>query len=132
MNNILNNVRTGIYNLLNGSTNDFKTAVNSQLYYSEAPTTAPSPYAVFDITSNVPTHDTVNEFNDVLIQFTVCDTNLVNAEGIITKLATQFEGGVLTVPNYAVIRIRRINIINLGKENNVWNIVLRYRLEIQN
>lgn len=116
--------------------NDFKTAIGSRFYLSEAPQNVAYPYCIFEQISGVQDRDFLKKLEDVLIQFTLVDSadSIATIGDAETKMYALFDDAVLTVTGYSHITMDRQsnNLIKLEKETDdnitYWNVIATYRL----
>lgn len=148
---ILTSLRTGITTLLIGSGNTFRSSIQQtvstityyKLYFHEAPQQIPGtttdltlPYVVWDMLPINFDWDSVNEFNDLLIQFRVSGltsvglTAVENIMGYINDIMKNCES-ILSITGYKVLRIRTNPLTPPSKLDNVWNGIVEYKLELQ-
>ena len=121
---------TGIYSKYSG--NEALKAVITGFYFSEAPQDAVMPYAVYHKISGRPDYTYTEDMENVLIQFNIYDDNSSSTtiNDIYKKLTALFDWCGLTVTGWNSIYMKR-ELDMLTRENDVWNYMIEYRLEIQ-
>jgi len=134
MANIQNAIRVGVYSkLIPSGSNTFKTAISSRLYFHIALQGAALPYVVYDLLPINQDRDTVNKFYNFIVQFIVSSSAISECEtvaGYLTDLLEDSES-TLSFTGYSTIRIEREPQVNLGQIDNVWNIAVPYRVQLQ-
>ena len=141
-------IRKGFFDkLIPSGTTTLKTALKQtvastdyfKFYYGEAPqnvtgTTAIAlPYVVMSLLPITQESDTATQWYQTLVQFNVAALDLVTAEDIAGYLCAALEDSesTLSISGYGVISIIRGPQIDMGKIEQVWNIVVQYSLTIQ-
>ena len=126
-------VRAGIYNRLNGSTNTFKTSVSSRLYYHLAEQDASLPYAVFDLLPINPSWDSGDDYYECIIQVRVSADTLSECETISGYATDRLKNSLssLSFTGFEAMYLLPEPQINLGETDQVWNMVIQFRLKIQ-
>jgi hypothetical protein len=151
MANILTSLRNGIQTRMIGTDNTFRTSILQtvstvsyyKLYFHIAPQQVPGtqtdvtlPYVVWDMLPINYDFDTVNEFNDITIQFRVSGLSSAGVEAVETIMGLihdRFKDceADLSISGYKVVVIRTLPIFPPFLTDNVWNGVLQYSLQLQ-
>lgn len=145
MSNIKTSIRQGFYDRLIGGSNTFRTAITLstdkyKLFYHIVPqvfpgTTTPitTPYTVMDVLPIIQDKDTGNKFYEFVVQFRISGSTSDNSEDVAGYLIDRLEDSEsnLSFEDYLTIRITREPQIDLGFSENIWGIVVQYRVQLQ-
>jgi hypothetical protein len=91
------------------------------------------PYVVYDLLPINAERDSVNKFYEFIMQFVVSSSAISECEtisGYLTDLLEDSES-TLSFTGYSTIRIEREPQVSLGQIDNVWNIAVPYRIQLQ-
>lgn len=104
----------------------------TDLYNTEAPSTAVFPYGVFSLPSNVRDGTFTEDFEDCLIQFSLYsdESSASKVCDCFELLKTIFDHVDLTVSGYSPISCER-EPANLVKVDGVWQYTVTYRIVLQ-
>jgi hypothetical protein len=94
------------------------TAVGGRIYLDEAPQKTGFPYVVFSIVSSVPDKTFTENFEDILIQFSLFSASKAMDEitNIYTHLNTLFDECSLTITNNILLRMTRENLTTMFED----------------
>ena len=123
----------GIFSLFS-TTNDFKTAISSRMYFEEAPQNVDFPYCVVSIISSEHNWTFSDTFEDVLVQFSIFtqDSSAVNIGTYWGYLISLFDSASLTVSGYSSIFMHRgQSRLMRETEDNIWQYVVEYDCEVE-
>jgi len=122
---------TGVYKKFNDDITGLKTSVTG-LYLDRALQGTAYPYIVYHKISGRPDYTYTEDMENVLIQFNIYDdhSSSTTINDIYKKLTALFDWCVLTVEGWNSIYMKR-ELDILTRENDVFNYMLEYRLEIQ-
>jgi len=103
----MKNLTTAIYGQLAGSA--FATDIGSRLYKGQAPEGATYPYCVFLVVTDTPDHDFSNDFEDVIVQFSLFSitSGTTEIEGMFTDLKTLYDEKSFSIIGSTLIWMRR-------------------------
>ena len=120
----------GIWNKFNG--NASLKAVVTGMYFSEAPQGTVYPYIVYHKISGVPDYTYTEDMEGTIIQFNIFDdsNSSTTINDIYTKLINLYDWCNLTIIGWNSIYVKR-ELDSLIKQDNIWNYMASYRLEIQ-
>lgn len=130
-NNILSALRTAVFSKATSS-NAFNTAIAGKIYFNEAPQDTAFPYAVFSFLPMQTNRDTGKKFYQTIVQFNIYSTTQSSVESLAEKLMDLLEDSTLTITGFTFIRIDKQPIYNMGKNDNIYGIVVPYIIEFQN
>jgi len=103
------------------------------LYNTEAPAGSAFPYGVFTMPDNSPDWTFTENFENCLIQFNLYSDNKtspVNICSLFELLKTAFDFVDLDITGYGSVSLVR-EIATLGRIDNVWDYMVRYRFLIE-
>ena len=101
------NLTTAIYGRLAGSA--LSARIADRLYKGQAPAGATYPYAVFLVVTDTPDHDFSNDFEDVIVQFSLFSitSGTTEIENMFTDLKTLYDEVPFSVTGSTLIWMRR-------------------------
>lgn len=110
---------TAIYAKLSGSLLD--TDIGGRLYKGQAPQGAEYPYVVFSIISDIPEKTFTEDYENVLIQFSLFSDEEGSAEieDMFAHLKTLYDECSLTITSSTLVWMKRQNAIQI-KDDDVW------------
>lgn len=124
-------LKTALYNRLT-STSTFNTNIGGRVYFQRAEDSPTYPYCVYSIFADNYSYDSANEWEEIYIQFSLFDENSSSSNistlesNLIDLLDT-----TLTFTNFTQINLYRINKRYSLSENDSWNTIIEYRIEIE-
>ena len=126
---MINTLRTAIYNLLVEVTS----LDTTNIFYVEAPQGSALPFCVFSEFANPFSFDSFSIYETVYVQFTLFDVRVSILESLVKNVKTKFDFGKenLSISGYNVITCVRMADLPPQKFENVYSIVLQYKIELQ-
>lgn len=124
-------LKTALYTKLT-TAGTFATAIGGRVYYQRSEDSPTYPYCVYSFFADNYSFDSGAEFEEIYIQFSLFDENSSSANisslesSLIDLLKT-----TLTFTTYTQVRFQRINKRYSLSENDTWNTILEYRIEIE-
>jgi hypothetical protein len=106
------------------------TGIGSRLYYSEAPSNPTRPYVVFSEVIDNDNFDSVQEFQDIKVQFDVYAQSLATVQGAQDSLKTIFNLVAISTANYSSIRAKRNFHFNRKEEQDTWHGVAEFTFQV--
>jgi hypothetical protein len=113
----LKSLTTAIYAKASGS--NFMTALGSRLYKGRAPEGASYPYAVFFFVSNIPQLTFSEDYEDVIMQFSLFSitSGTTEIENLYTYLKALYDECSLTITGATLIWMKRDNAVFLVEDH---------------
>lgn len=122
--------------LTGGNHNTFYTGIGSRLYFRKAPNVEVTfPYCIFYFGSDVNDYQFIEEFDNVVVQFSIFSNTSSSSElgDLLTYAKSLFDWCTLTVSNYTFLKMERIY-ANHGDwiaEEEIWQTVIQYRILLE-
>jgi len=122
--------------LTGGNHNTFYTGIGGRMYFRRIPNTEPTfPYCIFYFGSNVNDYQFTEEFDNVVVQFSIFSNTSSSSElgNLFTYAKTLFDWSRLTVSNYTFLKMERIYASHGDwiPEEEVWQTVIQYRILLE-
>ena len=113
------NLLTAIYSKFSGSA--ISADVGGRIYLDQAPEGCEFPYCVFFIVSDVPEKTFTEDFENIIIQFSLFSSSSGAAEitGMFADLKTLFDECSLTITGSALVWMKRQNLVTMVDEITV-------------
>ena len=114
------------------STGDFNTAVDGRIYYARAEDSPTFPYCVYSFYADNYSIDSGNEWEETYIQFSLYDENAESDNiDLMESYLIDLLKTTLTFTNYTQIRLQRGSKRFHQTEDDKWNTIIEYRIEIE-
>ena len=125
-------LKTSLYSKLT-SISTWKTNIGNRVYYLRALQNAAMPYCVYSFYADTHSYDSGNNWEEIYIQFSIFDNNSgsTNISTLESNLINLLDGVTLTFTNYTQISFKRLSKRHLLDEDNVWQTILEYRIELE-
>ena len=115
--------------------NSLYLSLGGKLFYSKAKQNSTLPYGVFYFQPIVHDYLFIEEFDYVIVQFSLFDENesVSNIGDMENYLKTLFDWCTLTVSNYTFLKMERVLIrpAEWLPEDSVWQSVIQYRVSLE-
>jgi len=143
---VIDVIQSGIYNRLVGDSNDFRTAITlstgkykmfyefvEREYFPGTTTKVTLPLVVYSLSPINYSRDSASEFPITNINFNVAGNTSIEAQEVAGYLVDRLENSEdsLSFTGYSVVFIKKESIIPLGRIDQVWNVSVRFLLELQ-
>ena len=134
------NIWQGIYTRLMGSTNNFKTAIGSELFFGEnprAPGDVVYPYCVAMFVGGELDRDSANKYEKPVMRFVLYDNQAAHTRIMTTaeKLDDQLDDdeASITMTGFSVLSVDRISPLGDVTKNEIdnWRLPVDYRFHLQ-
>lgn len=134
------NIWTGVYNRLMASTNDFKTAIGSELFFGQNPRKPADvvyPYCVAYFVGGTLERDSATKYEKPVMRFVIFDDSEAQTKifDVAEKLDTRLDESEanLTMTGFSVLSIDRISPLTdaVKDEINNWRLPIDYRIHLQ-
>lgn len=133
-------IRKGLNTLLMGATNNFKTAIGSELYFGQNPRKPADviyPYVVYYFIGGELDRDSATKYEKPVVRFTIYDNSVSQtkifeiAEKLDNQLDDKEASAIMT--GFKVLSIDRITPITDAalNENDNWFLPINYRIHLQ-
>ena len=130
-------IAQGVYSKFTETTggvhNSLHIAVSGRMYHTEAPQDVEFPYIVFSFISQVPEYTFSDDFENVVVQFSIfsLQNSSLEVEDLRSKLMTLYDWTTLTVTGYSNIYMRRISNRLLRDDRPSWHYAMDYRVFVR-
>lgn len=113
----MQNLLTAIYGKTINSA--LSTAVGERIYLDQAPDDTEFPYIVYSIVSNVPDKTFTENFEDILIQFSIfsASESAMEIAAIYNALYALFDECSLTITSNILLRMTRENLVTMVEDS---------------
>lgn len=113
----MKNLTTAIYSKASGST--FLSYISSRLYKGRAPEGTDYPYAVFRVVTDVPEKTFTEDYERVVIQFSLFSitSSTLEVENMLTYLESLYDECSLTITGSTLIWMKRDNVVFQEEEH---------------
>jgi len=105
------NLTTAIYGKATGST--FLSYIGSRFYKGRAPANAQYPYVVYAVVTDVPDKTFTEDFEDVIIQFSLYSTasSTTEIENMLTYLKALYDECEFNITDATLVWMKRSNVV---------------------
>lgn len=122
----------GKFTAINGGGlhNALYTALDGKLFHTQALQPTTFPYAVFSFVSQATEYTFTDEFENLVVQFSLFSTkeSSLEIEDLRGKLTALYDWSLLTVTGYSHLYMRRISSRLMRDDRPAWHYAIDYRV----